>query len=122
MQRTCTDFSRRRDLADAASGRVERVRVVLYACRPDGEAGVLTELRVYATARDWVVVGELIDRTHPDSALDERPRWTRLKELVESGQAQGIVTPMRRLCGKCESERSLLDTWLAAHRAFVVTA
>lgn len=122
MQRTQADLSRRRRLADAAAGSgIQRARVVLYACLPQGQPDVvLAELRAYAEARDWVVVRELVDRSSIGEPVEGRPMWPTLAALIESGQAQGIVTPMRRMCGLREPEQTRLDTWLATHQAFVV--
>lgn len=122
MLRTQADRARRRALADAASGSIQRAHVVLYACLPEGDTDkILTELRAYAAARDWIVADELIDRTSVTEPTDGRPKWPRLKELIETGRAQGIVTPMRRMCGLRETDQAGLDTWLADQRAFVVS-
>ncbi|PWG08792.1 hypothetical protein DF268_36085 [Streptomyces sp. V2] len=114
---------------DAASGRIERTKVALYACLPGGEFAaqlgsgeekVLTDLRQYSEARDWVITCELIDRQSIGTALGDRPQWLRLQTLIERGEVQGIVTPMRRMCGLRDLEQTHLDTWLATHNAFVV--
>lgn len=121
MQRTQADLARRRNLAYAASGSIQRASVLLYACLPSGDTDqVLTQLRTYATARDWHVAAELVDRASISQPPTERPQWTTLKQLIESGQAQGIVTPARRMCGLRDPEQTQLDTWLATHNAFVV--
>ncbi|MEU3899721.1 hypothetical protein [Streptomyces sp. NPDC045251] len=121
MQRTPAQRARRRNIAGAASGGIQRVSVVLYACVPTGDPDrVLADLRAYANARDWTVVGEHIDRGSISEPTGQRPEWARLTALIEAGQAQGIVTPMRRMCGLREPEQTALDTWLAAHHAFVV--
>lgn len=121
MQRTQGDRTRRRNLASAASGGIQRARVVLYACQPTGDTDkILTDLRTYAAARDWIVVGELVDRVSVSEPPDSRPEWAKLARLIEDGQAHGIITPMRRMCGPHEPEQTRLDTWLATHHAFVV--
>ncbi|HEY8985459.1 MAG TPA: hypothetical protein VIU15_38545 [Streptomyces sp.] len=129
MQRTHGDLIRRRRLIDAASGHIERTKVVLYACLPadepvsqfGSEEKVLSVLRQYADARDWVVACELIDRQSINTTPDTRPAWLRLQTEIEGGTAQGIVTPMRRMCGLRDPEQTRFDTWLASHNAFVVT-
>lgn len=121
MQRTKGDRTRRRNLASAASGGIQRVRVVLYACQQTGDMDKLfTDLRTYAAARDWIVADELVDRVSVDEPPESRPEWAKLAQLIEGGQAHGIVTPMRRMCGLREPEQIRLDTWLATHHAFVV--
>ncbi|MGP4090202.1 hypothetical protein [Streptomyces sp. KR55] len=120
MQRTQADLNRRRNLADAAAGVIQRARVVLYACTPSGETDrVLDPLRQYAAARDWDVAAELVDAVSVTWPTAVRPQWARLVELIESQQAQGIVTPMRSMCGLGNHEQDELDTWLATHHAFI---
>lgn len=121
MQRTPAQRTRRRNIASAASGGIQRASVVLYACVPAGNPErVLADLRTYAAARDWTVAGEHVDHVSITEPTDQRPGWAQLTALIESGQAQGIVTPMRRMCGLREPEQTALDTWLATHHAFVV--
>ncbi|MFJ6657441.1 hypothetical protein ACIQNG_13865 [Streptomyces sp. NPDC091377] len=121
MPRTRTEQARRTQIADAATGGVRRISVVLYVCLPDGHTErVLTDLRAYAAARDWSVADELVDPSGAATPMTDRPQWARLAELIESGQAQGIVTPIHRLCGLREADQEQFDTWLAVHRAFVV--
>lgn len=121
MQRTPAERARRRALATAASGGTQRASVVLYACLPSGTAErVLPDLRDYAAARDWPLAGEFVDQFRISEPVGQRPGWTEVAALIETGQAQGIVTPMRRMCGLRDPEQTQLDTWLAAHHAFVV--
>ncbi|MFJ1653532.1 hypothetical protein ACIOC2_19505 [Streptomyces sp. NPDC088337] len=121
MQRTPADRARRRHIASAASGGIQRAHVALYVCNPSGDTDrILTDLRAYAAARDWIVADELVDNISISEPTDQRPQWAKLAQLIESGQVQGIVTPMRRMCGLRESEQTSLNTWLAAHHAFVV--
>lgn len=121
MQRTPAQQTRRRALVTAASGGVQRVSVVLYACAPaEAAEQVLTDLRRYAGARDWTLAGEFVDHVRGSEPITQRPGWTELATLIESGKAQGIVTPMRHMWELRDAEKVRLDTWLAAHRAFVV--
>jgi hypothetical protein len=122
MQRTQADWARRGNIAMAASGGIQRARVVLYVCTPDGDTDrILTHLRTYAAARDWIVAGEHVDRVSVGEPTGQRSGWAKLAQLIEAGDAEGIVTPMRRMCGLREPEQVQLDTWLARHHAFVVT-
>ncbi|MEU0738329.1 hypothetical protein [Streptomyces sp. NPDC006134] len=121
MRRTPAQRARRRALATAADGGIQRVSVVLYACAPAGAAErILTDLRRYASARDWTSAGEFVDHVRISEPIEQRPGWAALAALIETGKAQGIVTPTHRMCGLRDAEQVRLDSWLAAHRAFVV--
>jgi hypothetical protein len=121
MQRTPAERTRRRALATAAGGGIQRVSVVLYACLPPAsDDRILADLRDYAAARDWSSAGEFVDRCRIAEPIGRRPGWMRAAALIETGQAQGIVAPVHRMCGPRDAEQTRLDTWLAAHHAFVV--
>ncbi|GAA3301267.1 hypothetical protein [Streptomyces cinereospinus] len=123
MKRTPGDTSRRRVITDAASGFPSRATVVLYTCIAPGQdqTAVLTRLRRYAEARDWVVIGEVIDHTTTATPLDSRPNWQKARTLITSGQAHGIVTTSRTACAVTPTDLSLVD-WLAQHQAFLAEA
>ncbi|MGW5677586.1 hypothetical protein ACWEV4_21300 [Streptomyces sp. NPDC003860] len=81
MTRTGQQKSRRAHLADASigvypsSGRIGRIPVVIHAISHHA----LPEMRAQADARDWQVVAEVTT-------------WGQARELIESAQAQGVVT------------------------------
>ncbi|WP_406349359.1 hypothetical protein OHA44_37515 [Streptomyces sp. NBC_00144] len=123
MNRTPQQRVRRAHLADAASGgrreglpgRVARVRVVLY----DGQTGSqgvqpLASHRIFAEARDWTIVAELADDAPPGAPAMTRPLWPRIAELIDSGQADGIVT------SAWTTTDEELASWLLDHHAFAV--
>lgn len=120
MKRTPGDIARRRAIADAAGGFPTRATVVLYACIAPGqdEQDVMARLRRHAEARDWVVVGEVIDHTHTATPLEHRPNWPQAKTLITSGQAGGIVTTSRIACADTPSAPAL-ERWLGEHQAFL---
>ncbi|MDN3260793.1 hypothetical protein QWJ26_13410 [Streptomyces sp. CSDS2] len=120
MTRTPGDLSRRRSINDVASGFPSRTRVALYACIAPGQdqADVLEQLRLYAEARDWVVVGEVIDHTPTATPLDSRPNWPQAKVYITTGEARGIVaTPHTRSAGAGSSPT--LTEWLHDQNAFL---
>ncbi|WNI31508.1 hypothetical protein [Streptomyces sp. ITFR-6] len=66
---------------------------MLYDCQPapaDGQP--LASHRVFAEARDWTIVAELVDTAPPGTPAMTWPLWPRIAELFETGQADGIVT------------------------------
>ncbi|MEU2877202.1 hypothetical protein [Streptomyces sp. NPDC007070] len=121
MQRTSIDRTRRRNIAAAAVGGIQRARVVLYACLPAQDRHrAFSHLWTYASARDWLVVAEHVDEAGTSAPVEARPGWQQIARLIEDGEAQGIVTPGRSAWGVGEPERTRLDTWLASHHVFVV--
>ncbi|MFJ8201107.1 hypothetical protein [Streptomyces sp. NPDC096152] len=119
MDRTPGDISRRRALADAAGGFTARATVVLYACiaSVQDEGDVLARLRRHAEARDWVVVGEVIDHDTTGTPLECRRNWAQAKAFVTTGQARGIVaTPGTERAGVASPS---LTQWLHDHQAFL---
>ncbi|MFB6943176.1 hypothetical protein ACFWGL_17220 [Streptomyces sp. NPDC060286] len=101
MRRTAQERARRALLAEAASGGprerlpagIARVRVVLYDCQPaPRDAQPLTSHRAFAEARDWSIVAELVDVAPPGTPAMALPLWPHIAELIDSGQADGIVT------------------------------
>lgn len=101
MNRTPQQRDRRAVLAEAASGghregipaRISRARVVLYDCRPVlRDEQPLASLRTFAEARDWTIVAEFADTAPLGMPAMTWPLWPRIAELIDSGQADGIVT------------------------------
>jgi hypothetical protein len=120
MTRTLGDITRRRTIADAASGFPARAAVVLYACIPPGQqrADIEGALRKYAEARDWLIAGTVIDHTATATPLEHRPNWPQVRNLLASGAAHGIVTTSRRACAETEGA-PVLSEWLDTHNAFL---
>ncbi|CAL9614410.1 hypothetical protein SUDANB1_05696 [Streptomyces sp. enrichment culture] len=120
MTRTLGATLRRRNIADAAGGFPPRAAVVLYACIAPGEQqdDIVTRLRKYAEARDWVIAGTVVDHTTTATPLDSRPNWRQAKALIVDGQARGIVTTSRRACAETAST-PVLSEWLDTHNAFL---
>lgn len=122
MTRTGQQRIRRSRLADAAAGiapvatgtGVSRIRVVIYTCVQPGSLSStsLVALRSYAEARDWTVVGEYADQVPALTPAADRPLWPSVAELIESGQANGIVTDIP------PTDADNLDAWLAGFHAF----
>jgi hypothetical protein len=110
MTKTPADISRRRNIADAASGVPPRATVVLYA--RTGEQDVIAQLRRQAEARDWVVVGEITDTIPTDLPLQQCPGWPAVQAAILTHQARGIITTV-------DTDVTGLDGWLADHQAFV---
>ncbi|MFF0226556.1 hypothetical protein [Streptomyces sp. NPDC004629] len=117
MTRTPGDISRRRNIADAASGFLSRATVVLYGCPEPGqdERDVMTRLRRYADARDWVVIGEVTDLSPATIPFQERRGWPAARNAVTSGQAKGIVATA---CPQTPVASDLED-WLRDNQAFL---
>jgi hypothetical protein len=118
MTRTPGDTARRRNIADAAAGFPNRATVVLYAriAPCDDQQEVIARLRRHAEARDWVVVGEVINYTQTDAPYAQVGHgWQAAKRLVTSGQAKGIVTTSRQACADVAG----LDEWLLDQQAFL---
>ncbi|WP_405759411.1 hypothetical protein OG234_13055 [Streptomyces sp. NBC_01420] len=116
-KRSSGDIARRRRIADAADGYPARVTVVLYACVPPGtsEDDVVARLRRHAGARDWLVIGEVVDYTSTSTPLGFRPNWLgHARPLLTSGQAGGLVTTSRT--DACFAE---LPEWLQEQHAFL---
>lgn len=121
MKRTPQQRARRANLAAAASGRhreglstrIARVRVVLYDSEPAPQgAQLLAPHRIFAEARDWTIVAELVD-TAPDGVPTmTRPLWPRVAELFDSGQVDGIVT------SAWTTTDDALLSWLLERHAF----
>ncbi|MFB0617207.1 hypothetical protein [Streptomyces sp. AGS-58] len=120
MTRTLGETIRRRNIADAAGGFPTRAAVVLYACIQPGQQqrDTVHALRQYAEARDWVIVGTVIDHTTTATPLEHRPNWPQAKALIMSGQARGIVTTSRRACAETTGA-PVLSQWLDTHHAFL---
>ncbi|MEU1372003.1 hypothetical protein ABZ454_38840 [Streptomyces sp. NPDC005803] len=118
--RTPGDIARRRSIADAAGAFPSRATVVLYACVAPGQDqdGVTARLRRHAEARDWVVVGEVVDRITRATPLECRPNWPEARRFITSGQAKGLVMTSRTVCIHA-AEATALDEWLCGHQAFL---
>lgn len=122
MNRTPQQRARRAALADASSGghreglpRIPRVRVLLYDCLPAPQAGQpLASHRVFAEARDWTIVAEFVDTAPLDLPAMAWPLWPRVAELIDSGQADGIVTSV------WDAADDEVSSWLLERHAFVV--
>ncbi|MEU9605090.1 hypothetical protein [Streptomyces sp. NPDC048057] len=101
MTRTGQQKSRRAHLADASigvypsSGRIDRIPVVIHSAGHH----MLPEMRARADARDWQVVAEVTT-------------WGKVRELIESAQAQGVVTDATDVGVHAE--------WLARAAAFLL--
>ncbi|UGY93713.1 hypothetical protein [Streptomyces gobiensis] len=123
MGRTPHQVMRRRAIADASSG-FQRTAVVIYVCvLPGGpESKMLQAARDYADARYWVPVVEVIDRAAVSLPLDSRTGWARVRSMIETGQAQGIVTATPDMCGGSPDERGQVAAWLRSHDGFAVYA
>ncbi|MFC9604522.1 hypothetical protein ACFTTN_13820 [Streptomyces niveus] len=122
MNRTPQQRARRAALADASSGghrqglpdRIPRVRVLLYDCEPTTQVGQpLASHRVFAEARDWTIVAELLDTAPLDRPAMTWPLWPRIAELIDSGQADGIVT------SAWDTTDDEISSWLLERQAFV---
>jgi DNA invertase Pin-like site-specific DNA recombinase len=98
----------------------EPKRVVLYACTVrNGNAGrILAELRAYAVAQSWEVVAELADFSGaaPES---ERPKFLEAKHLIETGEAQGLVTRYPAMAAYQAQEQRDLAQWLKDRDAWM---
>lgn len=105
-------MSRRRNLADAASG-VAPATVVLF-----GEESTLPALRTFAEARDWETLVRVEER-HASTTTRNAGRWLAIMELVESHQAHGVVMSADHLAGWPSEERAAFHLWLDEHGAFV---
>ncbi|MGC5412607.1 hypothetical protein ACPXCX_54510, partial [Streptomyces sp. DT225] len=84
--------------------------VVLYACVQPGasEEEVVARLRRHAQARDWLVVGEVVDHTSTSTPLGFRPNWWgHARQLITSGEAGGLVTTSR-----ADANFGELEEWL----------
>lgn len=121
MNRTPLQRVRREALAEAASdsgrgrlpARIARARVVLYDCQSLPQRGrVLASHRTFAEARDWTIVAELVDRALPGRPVMAWPLWPRVAELLDSGQADGIVT-----CAWSPNDPKVMS-WLLKRHAF----
>lgn len=121
MMRTRTpgDVTRRRSIAEAASGFPSRAAVVLYACVPPGQDqdDLTARLRQHAEARDWVVLAEVFDHTSTATPLGSRPAWSDARMLITSGVATGLVTTSR-----IDATFPDLEEWLRDHGAFLSEA
>lgn len=117
MTRTLGDISRRRNIADAASGFPSRAAVVLYARPEPGQDGqdIVAQLRRYADARDWVVIEEVIDPLPAAIPLQDRPGWRVARNAITSGQAKGIVASA---CSQMPIAATLKE-WLRDNQAFL---
>ncbi|MEV3895277.1 hypothetical protein [Streptomyces anulatus] len=122
MRHTPQQQVRRAALAEAASGghdgprisRIARARVALYDCQPvRGASRALRAHRVFAEARDWTVVAVLADTAPAGTSALAGPLWPRVAELVESGQADGVVT------SSWATDDGELLAWLRERHAFV---
>ncbi|MEU4180749.1 hypothetical protein [Streptomyces sp. NPDC026589] len=119
MRHTPQQQARRAALVDAASGghsvaRIARVRVVLYDRQPArGGSLALPAHRVFAEARDWTVVAAVADTAPLETLARACPLWPRVAELIESGQAGGVVTSSWAI-----DDGDLL-AWLRERHAFV---
>jgi hypothetical protein len=123
-ERTPDQRRHRRALVDGASG-FPRPHVVLYACVPEGRdpAPVLAETRDYAAARDWRSVAEIVEHATGEASIAERPGWLRVRALIESKHAEGIVMGTDVTCAHAHPDRSCLGQRLAEREtAFLVTA
>lgn len=120
MKRTLGDQQRRCALMDAASDSVSRAVVALYACiPPDHHEGViLPKIREYVAARDWTILEEVIDHVPLHTPMNRREAWHRVKNLVERGQAAGVVTPEQIMCGCDRNNADHLDQWVTRLRTF----
>ncbi|GAA2732401.1 hypothetical protein [Streptomyces nogalater] len=123
MTRTPGELSRRRSIAAAASGFTSRATVVLYACIPPGQDQdeTVVRLREYAAARDWDIIGEVIDHTATATPLGARPNWPLAKTYIENGQAHGLVTTSRTACADTTKSAPLTE-WLRGRHAFLAEA
>lgn len=81
----------------------------------------MSYLRRYAEARDWRVVGEIVDHTTTSTPLAQRPKWPEASLLITSGQARGIVTTSLRACADTPST-PFLSAWLTENQAFLSEA
>ncbi|WP_326694639.1 hypothetical protein [Streptomyces sp. NBC_01766] len=123
MSRTPQQRIRRALLAEAASGghreeaavRIARARVVLYDWRlstQDGQS--FAPHRIYAEARDWMVVAEVAYTARHGVSAMTCPLWPCIAELIDSGQVDGIVTS----AWNTTDDKFL--SWLLDHHVFVV--
>ncbi|MET9508933.1 hypothetical protein ABZX62_10725 [Streptomyces flavidovirens] len=122
MIRTPAQKRRKHGLGNAAVG---RTAVVLYACDEGSRAtatATLSGLRRFANAREWEIVGEILDSTQLTTPLDVRPMWHSVREAISAGRAEGIVAPLNHTCDDIEEGRAELFDWLAEHAAFLTTA
>ncbi|MFF2375831.1 hypothetical protein ACFVUW_15765 [Streptomyces xiamenensis] len=82
---------------------------------------LLPRLEEYAEARDWTIVGAVVDRYPATSPTADRSGWPRLLEMVLSRAITGVVTATADMCGP-PNEREAFRTWMADHRAFIACA
>lgn len=120
MNRTQPDIQRRRNLADAASGYMDRTRVVLYVLAKPAEEPeeVLAALRAYAEARDWVVVDFFVDRCPITTTCTDREAWAKVAGLVEAGEVRGVIAPAEQQIVSSSLDQEALCAWLDRHMVF----
>ncbi|WP_149563923.1 hypothetical protein [Streptomyces cacaoi] len=105
----------RRVIANAAYGRTP---VALHLCA-DHEVPIspaLLSLRSYASARDWTIALEVIERESPAVPVQRRACWPELEEAITSGRVSGVVTLARSMW----PIDGMMHDWLDDHHAFVV--
>lgn len=120
MQRTAGDRRRRRHLHAVST--LPRTSVALYAAvTPDDDEKTLRAvLREYAAVRDWEASKEVIDRAPGDVPATERPGWHAIRDLVESGLVEGVVT-LRPVCEHAPTGGEKLVDWLAERHVFIAS-
>lgn len=122
MMRTQAQRRLRRSIANAAAG---RTAVVLYASTAGSDIparDVLSELRRYADAREWQIAEEVLDDSPLTLPLKQRAAWRRVRDLITSGHAEGVIAPTAHARDDVPEERAALDEWLADRGAFLSLA
>jgi anti-sigma regulatory factor (Ser/Thr protein kinase) len=96
--------------------------VVLYTTTLDPRVAVhtLTALADVATRQGWTVVHQAYDLAPLHVPARLRTGWRSVAQLLDSGEAVGLIVPAEQEIVRTRSERAALRAWLQSLAAFAV--
>ncbi|MFD3373668.1 MULTISPECIES: ATP-binding protein [unclassified Streptomyces] len=96
--------------------------VALYTTTlaPRAAVHTLTALADVATRQGWTVVHQAYDLAPLHVPARLRTGWRRVAQLLDSGEAVGLIVPAEREIVRTRSERAALSAWLLRLAAFAV--